>query len=153
MKTLFTILFLATFSLPVFAGLGEKESSIDNDMKALDLREKNQVQSYKVRYSVREFAQNEINVKEYVSPQGVVFGVTWSGNTHPDLTHLLGAYVTEYQEALKDNKSKLQKGHKKIGRMLTKHMIIERRGNMRAVHGRAYVPTLIPDGVSENEIQ
>jgi hypothetical protein len=155
MKTLSTFLFLAIFSVHslVFAGLGEKESSLEKDMKALSLQEKNKDQSDKIRYSVHELSQGSLTVKEYVSHQGVVFGVAWTGNTHPDLTALLGPYLGEYQDALKANKSKLQKGHKKIGRILTKHLVIERRGQMRAVQGRAYVPTLIPDGVTENEIQ
>ena len=42
---------------------------------------------------------NGTTVREYVSPQGSVFGITWQGRSTPDMNQLLGTYVTNLQTA------------------------------------------------------
>jgi hypothetical protein len=41
-----------------------------------------------------------VAVKEYASPVGKVFAVTWKGPVHPDLRQLLGPYFDEYTQAV-----------------------------------------------------
>ena len=53
-------------------------------------------QSYKVHQLT---TANGPTVREYVSPQGVVFGIAWQGRFMPNVNQLLGTYVTNLQTA------------------------------------------------------
>lgn len=151
MRQFFHLFFISLFLFQsaAVAGLGEKETEIAKDQKALGLtgRKQNKL----LHDSVHELTQETLRVKEYVDPQGLVFAVSWKGNSHPDLTALLGPYLREYQDAIQSRKK--EKGHKKIGTIVTPHLVIEKSGTLRASQGRAYVPALIPAGVSINDIQ
>lgn len=101
-------------------------------------------------YTVEEVVSDATTVREYVSPDGVVFAITWNGYVTPDLTQLLGSYWGEYSAAR-------QKAARTFGtrrhRLATDNIVVERWGHMRDLRGRAYVPGLIPTGVSSDEIQ
>src|ERR1700747_2718021 len=50
-------------------------------------------------YTVHEMhAANNVVVREFISPQGRVFGVAWQGAARPDLQQLLGGYFQQYTE-------------------------------------------------------
>ena len=50
-------------------------------------------------YTVHEISRDDGTViREYVTPAGKVFGVSWTGPTIPDLSQLLGTYNTEFQK-------------------------------------------------------
>jgi hypothetical protein len=155
MRALSTLLFLTTFSLScaVFAGLGEKIDSLPKDMKVMGLKEKAvaKSRSTSARFQIHELSQGALSVKEYVRPDGTIFAVTWKGNTQPDLSALLGVYVDDYQEALKNRKPR--KGFRWAATTQGKNVIVETSGIMRAMRGRAYVPALLPSGVSVNDLQ
>ncbi len=87
-------------------------------------------------------------VNEYVSSGGTVFAVSWRGPRPPDLSNLLGPYFTEFQAAA-------SQGHQQRGqlRVETGTVVVETGGHMRDLRGRAYVPSLIPAGVTTDEIQ
>jgi len=91
-----------------------------------------------------------VTVREYISASGVVFGVAWNGLIHPDLTQLLGSYAGEYQEVLQQTKRKA--GRRSI-RVTTGHIVVEKWGHIRNLQGRAYIPALIPQGVTVDEIK
>jgi len=101
-------------------------------------------------YTVDEAVTDATAVREYVSPTGVVFGIAWNGYVHPDLTQLLGSYWGEYSAAR-------QKAVRKFGtkrqQLATDNIVVEKWGHMRNLRGRAYVPGLIPTGVSIDEIK
>ena|SRR5450631_1523138 len=101
-------------------------------------------------YSVEEIVSDAATVREYVSPTGVVFGIAWNGYVHPDLTQLLGSYWSEYSVAQ-------QKAERKFGRkrqhLATDTIVVEKWGHMRNLRGRAYVPSMIPAGVTIDEIK
>lgn len=145
----FIMIAALTFQSSAFAGLGEKESAISKDKSALSVSEKSQSKTQ--LYTVHELSQNSRRIKEYANTEGVVFAVTWRGNAHPDLTSLLGNYLEEYQSAVQNQK--MQKGHKRVGMTTTANLVVEKSGTLRASQGRAYVPSLVPAGVSLNDIQ
>lgn len=101
-------------------------------------------------YTVEEVTSDAATVREYVSPAGVVFGVAWNGYATPDLTQLLGTYWSEYSAAR-------QKAARTFGarrqQLTTGSIVVERWGHMRNLRGRAYVPGLIPTGVTVDEIK
>jgi hypothetical protein len=87
-------------------------------------------------------------VNEYVSSSGTVFAVSWHGPRPPDLSQLLGSYYPQYQAAA-------TAPHRQRGSLVVKtdQLVIETGGHMRDLHGRAYIPSLLPPDVSTEEIR
>ncbi|HET6421116.1 MAG TPA: DUF2844 domain-containing protein [Geobacteraceae bacterium] len=130
------------------ATLGESADSVPADRKAL-AAVRHSTTNHE-NYSVQEI-QSDVNVvREYISPSGIVFAIAWNGLTRPDLSTLLGSYAPEYLQAL-------QKSPRKPGRRYSKvrsdRVVVEQWGHMRNLQGRAYVPDLIPPGVSIDDIK
>ena len=131
-----------------FGALGEPVDSVESDRRALSaVRGRTTAQG---SYTIHEIEYNGIAVREYVSPSGVVFAVTWSGIRHPDLSTLLGSYTDQYQKAVR------QLSHRPGARRLSVEadgVIVEKWGHVRDLRGRAYAPELIPSGVTADEIK
>ena len=80
-------------------------------------------------------------VHEYVSPEGRVYAVTWHGHQPPNLQELLGSYFGQ-----------LSTGHKTAGghnrmNLVGSDFLVQTWGHRRTFSGRAWVPSLVPDGV------
>jgi len=121
---------------------------VESDRRALSAAQR----SLEVRdgYTVQELRSDAVDIREYVSPSGVVFGIAWNGLTHPDLTQLLGSYSSEFQNAMK--KTPRTPGHRRL-QVKTDRIVVERWGHMRDLRGRAYIPALIPPGVDVDGIK
>jgi hypothetical protein len=130
------------------ATLGEATVSVESDRRALSAVRR--ATTAHAGYTVQELVSDANNVREYVASSGVVFAIVWNGLSHPDLTPMLGSYASEYRHALlqtprKPGRRSLQV--KAVG------VVVEKWGHMRNLQGRAYVPALIPPGVSVDEIK
>jgi hypothetical protein len=148
---LFVLAAVATFFLmlePVSATLGEEESSISSDEIALNGVSRSTA-NYN-GYKVQEIRSEAVALREYVAPDGIVFAITWNGLIHPDLTPLLGSYSREYEDGLKQTPR--ERGRRRL-QLKTNQMIVEKWGHMRNLQGRAYLPALIPPGVTVNDIK
>ncbi len=131
------------------AVLGESSDSVASDRRALSAVQRGtQVRN---RYTIQEIASDSTALREYISPAGIVFGIAWNGLAYPDLTPLLGSYASEYHAALKQMPRK--QGQKRRQVVKTDRVVVEKWGHMRNLQGRAYVPALIPPGVSVDEIK
>jgi hypothetical protein len=128
--------------------LGEPANSVVSDRKAFSAVQR--ATTTRNGYTVQEFESDANIVREYISPAGVVFAVAWNGLSHPDLTSLLGSYVGEYKQALRQTPRRRGQRHLQVK---TNSVIVEKWGHMRKLQGRAYIPALIPSGVSINEIK
>jgi Protein of unknown function (DUF2844) len=90
---------LAILALPfsLSASLGRDATSVQEDVAKM--------QGSLHTSSVNSYTLHEIQtptgvaIKEYASPVGQVFAVTWKGPFHPDLRQLLGPYFDEYVQA------------------------------------------------------
>ncbi len=133
---------------PAAATLGEKAGSLAADRKALSAVQRASVT--RQNYTVQELDAGGNVVREYVSPSGVVFALAWSGLSHPDLRPLLGTYAGQYRQALQRTPRERGKRHFMVN---ADGVVVEKWGHMRNVHGRAYVPALLPSGVSIDEIE
>ena len=91
-------------------------------------------------------APSGTSIREYVSPTGKVFAVTWQGPVIPDLRQLLGRYFERYTAAGK------QAGRRQI-EVRDADFVLQSQGHMRAFSGRAYLPQLLPQGVAAEQIQ
>lgn len=132
-------------SRPSFATLGQDVSSIQSDKAHLNASV--QVMA-KQLYSVQQMRTAKgSTVRQYVSPGGTVFAVSWQGFS-PDLRQLLGDYYNEYMAAA------AQAAHRGRGvRVDTGDLVVETGGHMRYVVGRAFLRDKIPAGVSVDEIR
>jgi len=157
------IIFLAPTS--AIATLGEPVQSIAADQQALggQLRMLNQAQPSTGEQALHQqpsapsnpaYTAEQIStpagvaVNEYVAPNGTVFAVSWRGPRPPDLSQLLGSYFAEYQTA-----AAAQRAQRQSLLLQTEHLVVQTSGHMRDLRGRAYVPALLPPGVSADEIQ
>ena len=136
------------FSQKTYASLGGSPDSIASDKKAL-LAIRSTTNTFN-KYTIHEFHSGPNTVREYVSSSGVVFGVAWNGLIHPDLTLLLGSYATEHQRALSHV---VHHPGRRYFKIKTDNMVVEKWGHMRNLRGRAYVPALIPQEISTDEIK
>lgn len=101
-------------------------------------------------FTIQEISSETTTVREYISPSGMVFGISWNGLADPDLTILLGPYTEEYLKSLKETPRK--RGHR-FSHLETDRIVVEKWGHMRRLQGRAYVPALIPKGVTIDDIR
>lgn len=89
-------------------------------------------------------------VREYTTPAGVVFAVSWQGPVLPDLTALLGGYFKTFRlEAERIRKSGRRGGPLIIART---DLVVHSGGRMRDFFGHAYAPALVPVGVKINDV-
>ncbi len=85
-----------------------------------------------------------VTVTEY-SASGVVFAIRWSGPVIPDLSRLLGTYFSQY--AAKTPTPTAVTRNRPVT-IQTLDLVVHAGGHMRAFSGSAYVPSLIPAGLS-----
>ena len=99
-------------------------------------------------YSVHEMqSQTGMTVREFVSPEGKVFGVAWQGQTLPNFQQVLGTY---YDQFIKN--APRQRAHGPVT-IHTPGLVVQSGGHMRALTGRAYVPEMMPSGVNADDIK
>ncbi len=127
------------------AALGDDVSSVEADRA--HLRGALRVASA-ARYAVHEITvQSGAVVREYVSPSGHVFALTWSSPGPPDLRQLLGTYFPRFARAA----AARGPGH----RPFTVHdqtLVVEFGGRLRAFVGLAYLTDQMPAGVRAQEL-
>lgn len=129
------------------AALGEAASSIAADETAVAATRRQRVA--RGTHDVEELGSDARTVREYVSPSGVVFAVCWDGLTPPDLS-VLGAYEAPVRRAIASQGTPPRARSRRVE---AAGAVVETWGHMRSVHGRAYVPALVPAGVSLDEIK
>jgi hypothetical protein len=81
-------------------------------------------------------------IRQYVSPSGAVYGVSWSGPRIPDLRELLGARFAD----LADRKG-TRHGGRHAMTMTGTDLVVQSSGHARSFSGRAWIPSLVPAGV------
>lgn len=133
---------------PAHAALGESADSVESDRKALSAVRR--ATTSRAGYAVQEVVSDANTVREYVSLSGIVFAIAWNGLSHPNLTPLLGSYADEYRHALRQTP---RKPGRRALKVMGDRIVVEKWGHMRNLQGRAYVPALIPSGVSLDEIR
>jgi hypothetical protein len=131
-----------------WAVLGESMSSVEPDRVALA----GQLSMIPAQlYTIQEITTSELVVREYVS-RDTVFAVAWRGTRPPILVSLLGSYFQEYQEAAVAAASN---GPRMRGmtRIQGARVVVEVGGHPGDIRGRAYIPSLLPSGVTKEMIQ
>ena len=141
---------LSVFPLRTYATLGEKLDSIERDRQAFSATLSLTKKKHK-NFTVHEINQEGLIIHELTSKDGVVFGIAWEGNAQPDLRPLLGTHFMEYSEMLQTKKKRM--GRTSHETIQSSTLVVEKFGHMRALGGRAFLPALLPKGVTANDIQ
>jgi len=149
MGVLRLLLMISAFCLPAMAALGGDLNSVQDDTAHMKATVKIQ---QKQAYAIHEIAdKNRTVVREYVSPDGRVFGVAWQGLFMPDLSQLFGSYLQQYSAAAAEQHAKTPGRHPLM--IHQPGLVVESSGRIRAYYGRAYVPDLLPQGVAAEEVR
>jgi Protein of unknown function (DUF2844) len=129
------------------ATLGEAESTVQSDVAQLHASIKSSVA--RTSYRVHEIQlPTGTMLREFVDAGGKVFAVAWSGPSKPDLRQALGKYFDPMVSA---PKSKFQ--DRKHLQIQQGDLVVEGRGHMRAMTGRAYLVSAVPVGVNLGDLQ
>lgn len=134
---------------PALAALGGGADSVNADTAAL----RGQLRSTGlVQYDVQQIESGTLTVREYVTRAGQVFAVTWRGPEMPDLQQLLGGYFARFQAAAVAAHQASPGIHRQLS-LVQPDLVLLSAGRMRDFHGIAYLPALVPAGVSVSELQ
>jgi hypothetical protein len=132
---------------PARAALGEPESSVDRDRQALRMQRQG-ARAQAGGVTVHELRGPAQAVREFADASGTVFAVAWNGSAAPDLPNLLGSYYGEYRAAASRRTTARGPRRVEAGRV-----VVESWGHGRDLHGRAWVPALVPQGASLDDVQ
>lgn len=136
---------MIAMTISCFAALGGDVSSVQADQAQMKAERR---VTQNASYTLHEMrGQTGTVVREFVSPQGRVFGVAWQGQAIPDLRQVLGAYYNQFA-----SNAPRRRVHGPVS-ISTPEFVIQSGGHQRALMGRAYVPGMIPDGVKLEEIK
>ena len=144
-----TISLIMIIDIPrTWAVLGEPVSSVETDRGALS----GQLSITSTQlYTIHEITTSELVVREYVF-RDTIFAVAWRGRRPPNLVSLFGSYFQEYQEvaAAAASNGPRMRG---VTRLQGTHVVVEAGGHPGDIRGRAYIPSLLPSGVTIEMIQ
>jgi hypothetical protein len=144
--TLRILLVLLLGSLPAWAALGEYEGSVDLDQQILRGEIRAEVHTgYKLHQITT--ADGAV-IREYVSPEGKVFAISWQAHVLPNLQQLLGSYFPRVQQAAQ---AKVQRGGPLV--INAGDFVYFSGGRMMNFHGSAYVPGLLPKNVAAEVVR
>jgi len=137
---------LLLFAAPAWAALGQPVASVASDQQHLGGERRSIAAD---AFSVEEITSaSGTVVREFVSPAGQVFAISWRGPVRPDLRQLLGEHFAAFARAA------AEAGHRRRPLAVrTGELVVESGGHVRDFRGRAYLPALMPEGVSQAAVR
>jgi len=141
------LLALLSVSLPTAATLEQDEASAETDRRHMNARRSIRADA---GYSVHEIQlPSGTVVREYLSPSGRIFAVTWHGPTLPDLRQIIGdAHFRTFVNA-----PEAQHVPRRLRSLKRDDLVVHSAGRPRAFSGHAYVPSLVPRGVAVENLR
>jgi len=150
MKThaIFSVLGMAiALAAPAWAALGGDAASVQADL----LRMKGELHSSSSgSVTVHEItADHGMVVRQYLTPGGKVFAVSWRGPVNPDLHQLFGTYYGQFEQAA------ATAPHTDLRHLTIEQpgLVVHASGRLRALFGRAWIPGLLPKDFSAADIE
>ena len=131
---------------PALAALGSDVTSVQADVAHM----KGAVQVNELMgYSVHEISTSYgLRVREFTGSDGKVFAVAWDGPVNPDLRQVLGSYHDQFLTAA----AAVHGNHRHLA-IAQPGLVVQNNGRMRAFSGRAWVPAMLPQNFSVDQIQ
>lgn len=136
-------------SFSAFAELGGSVASVQADQQRVNgTRSVTQAPAYAVHEI--HTANNNV-IREFVSPAGQVFAVSYRGHLLGESNGLLGSYASQIAVAMKT----VHNGHHRGGpvNLVLPGLVYQATGHMRSYVVHAYLPGNIPQGVKLEELQ
>lgn len=140
----------ALWPMTASAALGGTVASVESDRVHAkgSLTRMVRTQAYEL-HEIRSAAGTMI--REYVSPSGTVFAVAWEGPWMPDMTQVLGAHFGHYQQAMAARARRRRS--RGVVAIDDADLVVQMIGHPRSFSGRAYIPSLVPQGVETGAIR
>ena len=130
------------------AALGGDVSSVQADQA--HMKAALQIQTGQA-YTVHELHEESGTVvKEFISPSGKVFAVSWSGPFIPDLRQLFGEYFDQYSQAAR---TRVRRPGRAPLMIQQNGLVVQSGGHMRAFFGKAYLVDQLPETVRAEMIR
>ena len=140
------VLLAAGPTAPGWAALGEPESSVSVDSghfrASLHIAGRPSFSVHELRTPAGTL------IREFVAPSGAVFAVSWQGPYLPSMSLLLGQNFQRYANAPRSAGS--SRSHLLIDQP---DLVVHALGHIRSYAGVAYLPQLLPAGVSEEQLR
>jgi len=141
------LLVLLWGAAPVWAALGEPESTVSADGQFLRGQIRDEVHP---GYRLHQITDpSGAVIREYVSPGGRVFGISWQGPFVPSMQQLLGTYFTYVQQYAQGQTGR----HSGPLSIQKNNFVFISGGHMGWRYGHAYVPSLLPTNLSPEVVQ
>lgn len=103
-------------------------------------------------YTVRETTLGTGTlIREYVTTNNSVFGISWQGPVKPAVADLFGKYFSLYTSGVSTIHA--ARGIRAPVSVDTNSFVVRVSGHMGSFAGRAWLPQLLPTGVTGNDIQ
>jgi len=143
------VLLILALPLPAMAALGGDVASVQEDRAQMKGTLKTTEGTSFTLHEIKGAAGTV--VREYVSPDGEVFGVAWQGPAIPNFQQILGNYFQTFSDAAQAQRA----AHRGRGPLYIQQpgLVVESTGHMRTFSGRAFDPGKLPQGVSANDIR
>lgn len=138
---------LVALAFPAWASLGDNVTTVQRDKVQMKGTLRSVASERYVTHEIRTATGQ--TVREFVSPEGNVFGVAWDGPYLPDLQQLLGSYFEPVKQAV----SAQQKRGRGPVYIEDSKFVFQQSGHMRSFSGSAYIPSMVPTGVVPTEIR
>jgi hypothetical protein len=133
-----------------FAALGEPEASVHTDVAQFQASIKSSLDRAVYRVHEIQLPSGTL-LREFVSPDGIVFAVAWNGPHVPNLRQVLGKYFDSFVAGAKVSRAEnhSDRNHLTIQQA---DFVVEAGGHMRAFAGRAYLPAAMPSGINLGDL-
>lgn len=135
------------FSMPALAHLGGDASSVDADRQMFHAQLTSMAMPLYRRHEIR--TESGMLLHEYETPGGTVFAVSWHGALPPDLQQLFGNYYQRFQSAAP---ASVRPGMHRQLTIAAPDLVVQSMARTRAYQGTAYIPSLVPAGVSMTDL-
>jgi len=142
-------LLMLVLRIPALAALGGDVTSVHEDQAQMNGSLKTTQAAAFTLHEIK--ASTGTVVKEYASPTGKVFAITWRGRFIPNMQQLLGSYYQQFADAAAAQRA-ARPGHRPLD-IQQPGLVVQNGGHMRSYFGKAYVPEMLPQGVTKDEIQ
>jgi Protein of unknown function (DUF2844) len=134
--------------VPAAAHLGGDAVSVDTDRQVFQAQLRSIPMQQYTRHEISSASGSWVH--EYETRQGTVFAVTWQGALPPDLHQLFGDYYQRYQAAAAAH---ARPGMHRQLNVEGPDLVVQSTGRLRNFRGKAYLPSLVPAGVSVADLQ
>jgi len=140
----FNSLFTLGLALPgiCYAELGGVAASISAEQKQFNSQLTSTQQNGYLVYT--QTLTSGTIVQEYIAPSGIIFAISWSGPSLPNIQAIFGNYYANYLSAAEKSRRSIYTS--------SESLVIQSTGMMGAFQGFAFLPKLAPTGFTVNNL-